>query len=168
MSSLTVEITQALDGQYCIAFWGQADNNGFLSNLYHAPTICHGTVWDTSEHIYQAQKHDRLDIREKIRKQKIPLKSKFISRKWCKKLDRWPSDEHKLATMRVAIKAKFDQHHLLRELLISTGDLLIIKNSTTDSYWGVGEDGEGKNMMGILLMELRELYIAYKGHVFYP
>lgn len=143
-----------------IKFWHQDEDNGFLSNLFDAPIEIDGSVWPTSEHYYQAMKHDDVVVIEKVRRQKKALNSKFVSRKACKRLNRWPSDEHKLSSMRKAIKAKFDQHTVLRGKLLKTAPLNIIEDSTKDSYWGVGEDGNGKNMMGVLLVELREQYIS--------
>ena len=32
----------------------------------------------------------------------------------------------------------------------------IIENTDIDYYWGCGKDGSGKNMLGIILMEIRE------------
>jgi ribA/ribD-fused uncharacterized protein len=142
-----------------IKFWHQEESNGFLSNLFAAPVEIDGVIWPTSEHYYQAMKHNDIVVIEKVRRQKKPLNAKFVSRKACKRLKRWPDDEHKLSSMRKAIKAKFDQHTILRGKLLKTMPLKIIENSPKDPYWGVGPNGEGKNMMGLLLMELREQYI---------
>jgi len=42
-------------------------------------------------------------------------------------------------------------------VLLSTGDEQIIENSPIDYYWGCGADGSGKNMLGQVLMEIREI-----------
>jgi len=149
------KVTEAL-----VKFWHQEEENGFLSNLFDAPIEIDDVIWPTSEHYYQAMKHIDPVVIAKVRRQKKALNSKFVSRQACKRLDRWPSDEHKLSSMRIAIKAKFDQHTILRGKLLKTAPLTIIENSPKDSYWGVGIDGEGKNMMGILLMELRDFYMT--------
>ncbi len=60
-------------------------------------------------------------------------------------------------TMRKVIKAKFDQFPNLRALLLKTNNTELIEDST-DSYWGTGEEGNGKNRLGFLLMELRSIY----------
>jgi ribA/ribD-fused uncharacterized protein len=144
-----------------VSFWHPDVGNGFLSNLFDAPIEIGGTIWPTSEHYYQAMKHDDPVVVEKVRRQKKALNSKFVSRKACKRLNRWPSEEHKICSMRMAIKAKFDQHSILRGKLLKTAPLEIIEDSPKDSYWGVGEDGNGQNKMGVLLMELRARYILY-------
>lgn len=58
--------------------------------------------------------------------------------------------------MRKAVLAKFTQHDDLQELLLSTGDAKLVEHTTNDSYWGDGSDGSGKNMLGRILMEVRE------------
>ena len=47
-----------------------------------------------------------------------------------------------------------------RELLLATGDLNIVEDSRKDDFWGAVPDGDllvGSNVLGRLLMELREL-----------
>jgi predicted NAD-dependent protein-ADP-ribosyltransferase YbiA (DUF1768 family) len=39
---------------------------------------------------------------------------------------------------------------------MDTGTEELIEDSPVDYYWGCGADGSGKNMLGKLLMELRE------------
>ena len=58
--------------------------------------------------------------------------------------------------MRTAVLAKFSQHHEIREILLSTGDAQLVEHTTNDRYWGDGGDGSGKNMLGQILMSVRE------------
>lgn len=60
------------------------------------------------------------------------------------------------SVMREAVLAKFTQHEELRELLLGTGDSKLVEHTVNDSYWGDGGDGTGKNMLGIILMEIRK------------
>ena len=57
--------------------------------------------------------------------------------------------------MREALRAKFTQHAALRELLLATGDALLVEHTKNDAYWGDGGDGTGLNRLGKLLMVLR-------------
>jgi ribA/ribD-fused uncharacterized protein len=50
---------------------------------------------------------------------------------------------------------KFTQDYHLENLLLSTGSRELIENSPLDNYWGVGPNGDGQNMLGKLLIELR-------------
>ena len=55
-----------------------------------------------------------------------------------------------------ALRAKFTQHDDLGVLLLTTGEAMLVERTANDSYWGDGGDGSGKNMLGVLLMRLRE------------
>jgi N-glycosidase YbiA len=57
--------------------------------------------------------------------------------------------------MRDVVLPKFSQHEELRQLLLSTGDAKIVEHTERDDYWGDG-GGSGKNMLGRILMEVRE------------
>jgi ribA/ribD-fused uncharacterized protein len=58
------------------------------------------------------------------------------------------------SVMEKAVRAKFTQHDGLREILLATGDALLVEDAPDDRFWGV-VDGEGKNSMGKILMMLR-------------
>lgn len=58
--------------------------------------------------------------------------------------------------MRKALRAKFEEHPALAELLVSTGTAELVEHTENDAYWGDGGDGKGRNMLGRILMELRE------------
>jgi ribA/ribD-fused uncharacterized protein len=55
-----------------------------------------------------------------------------------------------------AVLAKFKTYCELAEILLSTGDQMIIENSPTDAYWGCGADGCGQNHLGKILMRIRQ------------
>ena len=44
----------------------------------------------------------------------------------------------------------------LRALLLSTADARIVEHTENDDCWGDGGDGRGKNLLGRILMEVRE------------
>lgn len=54
------------------------------------------------------------------------------------------------------LKAKFDKHPKLTELLLATGDAYLVEHTDRDAYWADGGDGKGKNRLGQLLMRIRE------------
>jgi len=59
--------------------------------------------------------------------------------------------------MQQAVLQKFKAHADIREILLATGDELIVENSPIDYYWGCGKDGSGKNRLGEILMAVREI-----------
>lgn len=56
--------------------------------------------------------------------------------------------------MEAALLAKFSQNEDLLKVLLDTTEELVY--SSTDNYWGIGGDARGKNMLGRLLMQVRE------------
>lgn len=65
-------------------------------------------------------------------------------------------EEVKDMIMLKALRAKFTQHEDIKKKLIGTGTAELIEHTTNDSYWADGGDGSGKNMLGKLLMQIRE------------
>ena len=59
--------------------------------------------------------------------------------------------------MKLALLNKFKQHSDLEKKLIDTGIKTLVEHTSNDSYWGDGGDGKGKNRLGELLMEVRNL-----------
>jgi len=61
--------------------------------------------------------------------------------------------------MRKVLKAKFSQHEDLKKLLLSTGNARLVEAGRTDNAvnrtWGE-VNGKGQNMLGVLLMEVRD------------
>lgn len=139
-----------------IEFYGTGDDFGEFSNFAAYPIVLKGKRWPTSEHYFQAQKFEQPEHREAIRKTSSPMIAARRGRDRKKKLRRdWESV--KVSIMREAVLAKFTQHEELRTLLLSTGDAKIVEHTERDSYWGDGGDGSGKNMLGRILMEVREI-----------
>lgn len=114
--------------------------------------------WITSEHYFQAQKFVETDSAwfEKIRDVKTPKDAAKMGR----------SREHLLRSdwevvkdevMQQAVLCKFQTHPDILEILLATGDELIVENARSDYYWGCGADGTGKNKLGEILMEVREI-----------
>lgn len=131
----------------------------FLSNFYHAPIQYDNCHWYTTEHAYQAAKTNDPAEKEMIRRAKFPGLAKRLGKSVTMRPD-W--EEVKTDLMREIVKAKFDQHDSLREMLLATEDLLIEEgNAWGDTFWGVC-NGRGLNTLGNILMELRDEYARSK------
>ena len=65
-------------------------------------------------------------------------------------------EEFKDNVMRKAVYAKFSQNIELKNILLDTDSEYIVENTSNDYYWGCGINGSGKNMLGIILMEIRD------------
>jgi ribA/ribD-fused uncharacterized protein len=138
-----------------IHFYRVADDFGCFSNFAPFPVRLDGKLWPTSEHYFQAQKFEDSNHRESIRNTKSPMIAARMGRDRKKPLRRdW--ETVKVAVMRKVVLAKFTQHDGIRLVLISTDDARIVEHTENDSYWGDGGDGSGPNMLGRILMEVRE------------
>ena len=65
-------------------------------------------------------------------------------------------DEIKDSIMEELLRLKLEQNPYVKEKLLETLDYQIDEESPTDNYCGWGENRNGKNMLGILWMKLRE------------
>ena len=138
-----------------IHFYSVGDPYGEFSNFAAYPITLGKKKWPTSEHYFQAQKFENPADREEVRKANSPMLAARLGRDRKKKLRKdW--EAVKVGIMRQALEAKFTQYAELKELLLSTGNAKLVEHTANDSYWGDGGDGTGKNMLGLLLMELRE------------
>jgi len=131
---------------------------GAFSNLFRRPIEFEGRVFPTAEHAYQAGKARKEEVREWILSAPTPglvamaahgLYTWDIVPDWSQiKYDR----------MRKVLRAKFTQHDDLRKILLSTGDARIVEAgrvaNAVNCTWGE-VNGKGKNMLGVLLMDLR-------------
>jgi N-glycosidase YbiA len=137
-----------------VRFYSVTDEFGDFSNFAAYPITLDGEVWPTAEHYFQAQKFEDRAHRRRIRNAKSPMVAARLGRDRKQKLRRdWESV--KVEVMRRAVRAKFQQHDDLRDLLLGTGEAKIVEHTENDAYWGDGGDGSGKNMLGQILMEVR-------------
>lgn len=128
----------------------------FLSNFYPAKVKYDGILYDNSEGAYQAQKCKNYEDR-KIFSEMYSDEAKRFGRQVEIRED-W--DEIKVQVMEEVVAAKFEQNPLLAKRLLETGEKYLAEgNYWHDVFWGVDQNtGEGKNHLGIILMELREKY----------
>jgi ribA/ribD-fused uncharacterized protein len=131
---------------------------GVFSNLHRTPVIFEGCEFPTAEHAYQAGKARKEAVREWILSAPTPSLAAMAAHglyTW----DIVPSwSKIKFDRMRDVLRAKFTQHEGLRALLLATGDARLVEAGTTNNavnrLWGE-VNGKGQNMLGVLLMEVR-------------
>jgi len=137
-----------------ILFYRPKGAYGEFSNFSPYPITVHGKTWPTSEHYFQAQKFAGTDYEERIRLAKSPMIAARLGRSHAQPL-RQDWKDVRDTVMREALRAKFEQHSQLKELLLRTRNAELVEHTKNDRYWGDGGDGTGKNRLGQLLMELR-------------
>lgn len=139
-----------------IYFYKTNDQYGYLSNFAPYCFWLDGKFWATSEHYFQAHKFYDSEYAEKVRLSNSPMEAAKLGRNRGMIL-RSDWEEIKDDIMRKAVYAKFSQNIELKLLLLGTGNETIIEKTTDDYYWGCGKDYSGKNMLGRILMEIREI-----------
>ena len=141
-----------------VVFYGQRYKFYEFANFYDkVPILIGGQLWPSTEHYFQAQKFINTDpeYAMKIRAASSPAEAARMGRDRSHPI-RPDWEEVKDEIMLKTLAAKFTQHKHLYDLLMSTGDALIVEHTERDRYWGDGENGKGKSMLGNLLMKLRD------------
>ena len=136
--------------------------HGGLSNMAPGfPIDIDGRRYRTSEALYQACRFPHLpDVQEAIVGQNSPMTAKQESR--ARQADTRADWDHvRVAIMKWCLKAKLIRNRDgFGELLRATQDKPIVEESWKDDFWGARPRGwgalEGGNVLGRLLMELRE------------
>lgn len=129
---------------------------GCFSNFSAHGFILDKLYWATSEHYFQAQKFVGTPYLEKVRQTKTPKDAAKMGRDRSLPL-RHDWEQGKDDVMRSGVLQKFKTHTDIREILLATGDELLVENSPVDYCWGCGKDGSGKNKLGQILVEVREI-----------
>lgn len=131
---------------------------GAFSNLLKRQIVFDGRTYPTAEHAYQAGKPTKPAVREWILSAPTPALAAMAAHGlyvW-DVVPNWA--QIKFDRMRAVLRAKFDQHDDLKELLLSTGEARLVEAGTVNNgvnrLWGEVE-GKGQNMLGLMLMELR-------------
>ncbi len=111
----------------------------------------------TAEHAFQWRKFSevRPDIAKQVLDASCPEEAQRLAHQH--KQDQ-PKDwqEKKVGIMEEILRAKLEQHETVRETLKRTGTRKIVENSPIDGFWGIGPDGDGQNMVGVLWTKLRD------------
>jgi ribA/ribD-fused uncharacterized protein len=134
-------------------FRGEHD---FLSNFFYAPVGYRGYTYITSEHAYQAARAGNKEDHDYVARAPTAAMAKRRGHEIRTRAD-W--DDIKLLIMKEIVKAKFNQHPMLKVRLMATApERLEEGNDWEDRYWGT-VNGEGDNYLGKILMMLRDSYI---------
>lgn len=138
-----------------IYFYNIREQYGCFSNFSPHGFVLDELYWSTSEHYFQAQKFIATPYLEKLRLVKTPKEAANMGRQRTLPL-RSDWEDVKDNIMRKAVFSKFSTNKDIQGILLSTGNEKLVENSPIDYYWGCGADGSGKNMLGIVLMEIRQ------------
>ena len=141
-----------------ICFYETSNPYYEFTNFYQAPITIGFETYPTTEHYFQAQKFlpSHAYIANQIRNATSPRDALNIARSNQQYLRPDWHNGYKDAVMLDALRAKFTQHANLKDLLINTGNKILVEHTTNDNYWEDNGDGTGQNQLGKLLMQVRD------------
>ena len=147
-----------------VVFYRTRESFGALSNMASGFRLdVNGTIIPSSEALYQACRFpNRPDVQKQIISQRSPMAAKMKSKRHYPE-SRADWESIRVAVMRWCLRVKLAQHpESFGAQLLATGQRPIVEQSRRDRYWGaVPIDGEvlvGRNILGRLLMELRDQF----------
>lgn len=116
-----------------------------------------GKLYPTSEHAYQAAHFfvTSPELAEEVRTQRSPRLASDVANQ-NKAFDDPEWHDKKLAVMEEICRAKLEQHELVKQTLIESGNKEIVEMNPNDDFWGYGPDGKGRNELGKIWMKLRK------------
>lgn len=147
----------------CAPFCKVSGDWGIFSNFANTPIVVNGITYKNSEQLFQCQKYiDEEAIKDILGANGMTIKMK--AKKWDKICLRPDWGSMIVDAMKFAIRKKYEQSEEFRIALEASKGLYIVEDQTsfprkTANTWGaklVGECYVGPNLMGELLMELRE------------
>lgn len=118
-----------------------------------------GETFKTHEHAYQSKRFKDSVERNEIKNAKSPLQAWMFAQKYksSENFIKYSREELEEITTEL-FQAKAAQHLEIQAILKRLKGRGILKIFGTDSNWGTGKDGAGKNFMGKLWMEIAEEY----------
>jgi ribA/ribD-fused uncharacterized protein len=146
-----------------ILFSGRYNDYGFLSNSYLSEMIIDKLEYYHVEGYFQSVKLKDIDdiASERIRQIENPMECERVAKNVLltkEQTDHWNSIRYNI--MKKGVYTKFTSSKYLQKLLIQTGNKNIVNNIEHDSYWGVGYDRKGLNMLGKILMDIRQQLVG--------
>lgn len=138
-----------------IKFYKVNDQYGCFSNFSKHSFIIDGVLYKTAEHYFQSKKFEGTKFEKEIILAQTPMIAAKMGRDKNKPLrENWEYIKDKI--MYEAVIAKFKANEDIKNTLILTKEELIVEATSNDYYWGEGSLGTGKNMLGKILMEVRD------------
>lgn len=155
-----------------IFFYNQNDKYGCFSNFYNIEFVDEeGTKFYNSEQYFMLQKCKLFDPNgstyKAILSEKNPTKVKALGRKINNYNDEiW--EKQRYDVMKKGVYLKFSQNQDIKNILLSTDNKILYEASPYDKIWGIGfntTDAQktsnrtkfGRNLLGKVLIEIREL-----------
>lgn len=151
-----------------VLFWGWKDPFSNFFSLQN-PIVLNNVSFPTSEHLFMWMKatyFEDFETADLITRTKFPADAKKLG-KLIRDFDSTKWAEIKVQAMELAVFMKFSIDPWLKNMLLSTNEMVLVEASPIDLDWGVGfsEDDDrildpnnwtGKNLLGEVLMSVRK------------
>ncbi len=157
-------------------FWGhQPAKNGEItsscfSQWWEQEFVVENIIYKTAEHYMMAQKALLFDDKaayKKVLAAKTAAEAKKIGRE-VENFDEIVWNEKRFDIVKNGNFHKFNQHEKLEYFLLQTENKVLVEASPVDKIWGIGlvtkdekatqpTEWKGLNLLGFVLMEVREL-----------
>ncbi|MET7639099.1 NADAR family protein [Streptomyces sp. NPDC005438] len=132
-----------------------------LRNDYPAPVTVDGITHPTVTHAYWAASVTDPTVRQAIREANNAFHAHSLT-VGTPPREGW--DQARTAVMARLMRAKYDQHPDLAEILLSTGDATLVYDDGQSGFWG-DEAGRGRNWVGRLLELVRSELAAHRAGI---
>lgn len=163
MNDTALSVLETYERNKCVVFLDTKGTYGGLSNMASGfPLRVNGIEIRTSEALYQCCRYPHDPATQQwVLDQKSPMWTKKVPGRDGRSRPDW--QEHRVQVMRWCLRVKLCQHlDTFGALLWMSGARPIVEESKKDEFWGTKalDDGTlvGVNVLGKLLMELREEY----------
>jgi ribA/ribD-fused uncharacterized protein len=140
-----------------IKFFGRDGQYAIFSNFAYTPLVIDDLRYKTGEHYFQSMKFIETDpeYAEIVRNAHTPKEAKRLGCSKEHRISRNWNSSGRVVVMERLLFCKALQNNKFRDLLLGSGEKEIVEASW-DTFWGEGKTGDGENMMGKLLGELRK------------
>ncbi len=127
-----------------------------FTNFYKNNVTINNKTWPTTEHYYQAMKFTFPYVQEKIRLLPEPRDAFNYARQNSTEVRQdWKNVN--LQFMLRAVRKKFKQNAVLKNLLLNTGNKILVEDAKgNDNFFGAGANYDGANHLGQILMQVRD------------
>jgi ribA/ribD-fused uncharacterized protein len=137
---------------------------GWLGNMFFSKIEYDGVTWRTAEALFQSMRFNDQALIALCLQAASPYGLKLKLKQHQHEMITAPKSPEDVENMRRVLRLKFSQHPERSLQLIATGESILIEDvsarkSGNSKFWGAYlENGYwiGENMLGKLLMELRE------------
>lgn len=148
----------------CASFCKVDGEWGILGNFGRTPLVVDGVTLKNSEQLFQLMKFKDEEPVKAVYQATGSLRIKYAAKKWETTHRRSDWGEMIVDVMKFCLTLKYQQSEAFRSTLLRTKGLFIVEDQTTSKKktadtWGaklVGNEYVGPNLLGRLLMELRD------------